>query len=385
MWKNPLPGVPAVESPFLDCIAETEGWDDETWRIGCSLRDHGYAVFEFPDPDVGSAMDRIVADLGPRFDWNGWRSHGREHGEGLRIQDAWQFNDDVRAIAANPAVLALLSRLYGRTAFPFQTLNFPVGTQQSTHNDGSHFNSVPERFMCGIWLAFEPTDEANGALHYYPGSHRLPSYTNEHIDSCSATSQIPDAHYGRMTELWRELIRVHGLSKETHRARRGQALIWSANLLHGGDPHRDASRTRWSQVTHYYFDGCSYYTPLVSDPFFGSIYFRDIVDISTGEKKAQLYAGHSVSAENIRWARKNARAHAPELPKPPRNFNAADYLAANPDVAAAGTDALKHWQMFGHREQRPLAPAKTVGTAGSLAGLLRRLLRRRRPENGRDG
>ena len=46
--------------------------------------------------------------------------------------------------------------------------------------------------------------------------------------------------------------------------KKGQCLVWSANLLHGGSPHRDKGRTRHSQVTHYYFDDCQYYSPLSS-------------------------------------------------------------------------------------------------------------------------
>jgi len=37
------------------------------------------------------------------------------------------------------------------------------------------------------------------------------------------------------------------------------------------------------QVTHYYFRGCSYYTPQDSDPFYGNIFFRQLTDITTGE------------------------------------------------------------------------------------------------------
>jgi hypothetical protein len=45
---------------------------------------------------------------------------------------------------------------------------------------------------------------------------------------------------------------------------KGQALIWAANLLHGGSVQHDPARTRWSQVTHYYFRDCIYYTPAFS-------------------------------------------------------------------------------------------------------------------------
>ena len=38
----------------------------------------------------------------------------------------------------------------------------------------------------------------------------------------------------------------------------------SANLLHGGSRQLATQRTRHSQVTHYFFEGCRYYTPLLS-------------------------------------------------------------------------------------------------------------------------
>jgi hypothetical protein len=62
------------------------------------------------------------------------------------------------------------------------------------------------------------------------------------------------------------LIEREALEPSYGRLRKGQALIWASNLLHGGAPQRDPQRTRLSQVTHYYFDGCQYYTPMYSTP-----------------------------------------------------------------------------------------------------------------------
>jgi hypothetical protein len=44
-----------------------------------------------------------------------------------------------------------------------------------------------------------------------------------------------------------------------------QAILWASNLLHGGAPQADRSRSRHSQVTHVFFEGCRYYTPMLSD------------------------------------------------------------------------------------------------------------------------
>jgi hypothetical protein len=41
--------------------------------------------------------------------------------------------------------------------------------------------------------------------------------------------------------------------------------VWAENLLHGGAEQRDRERTRHSQVTHVFFEGCKYYTPMLSE------------------------------------------------------------------------------------------------------------------------
>lgn len=354
MWNNPLPGVPPVESPFFDQIVEAEGWDEETLRVGRDLREKGYAIIDFPVDDIDAVAAGIIDELTPRYDFEGWRREGHGKRQGLRVQDAWETSDLVLGVAAAPRVLDLLSRLYGRRAFPFQTLNFPVGTQQEAHSDSMHFSSVPERFMCGVWLALEDIDEGNGALEYYAGSHKLPIYTNEHIGVCAAVAKAKDAHYRSYLSLWEQLAAAHGLRKETFHARKGQALIWTANLLHGGGAHLDPQRTRWSQVTHYYFEDCSYYTPLHSDPFFGSIAYRRMRDIGSGEARTNMYAGQVVPEEVIDRALHNMHAWSGDQRPLPLGFDPEHYLAANPDVRAAGMDAAEHWRVFGYAEGRKL-------------------------------
>lgn len=347
LFENPLPGVPAIESPFFDRIFIEGAISDEVLSIACDLRRDGYAVIDFPDPQLDERAARIRAHLHDRYDWAGWRAGSTMS---MRIQDAWQGDEDVRAIAANGRLLDLLSELYGRRAMPFQTLSFPVGTQQHVHTDSIHFSSCPERFMCGVWVALEDMDLENGPLLYYPGSHSLPVYVNEHIGR--AACDIPNlaSHYRHYEALWDRLIEVHGLRPRRFCARKGQALIWTANLLHGGDRVRDRARTRWSQVTHYFFEGCCYYTPMDSDPFCGRVSFRDPIDIATGKPMANTLSGHRVAQEFLDSARSSqAPAAAFAIPD---DFDPAGYLRLNPDVAAAGFDARQHYLAFGHRENR---------------------------------
>lgn len=189
---------------------------------------------------------------------------------GARVQDAWLQVDEVRQLAVHDKVLRALSQLYGRQALAFQTLNFPVGTSQLAHSDTIHFNTMPSGFMAGVWVALEDTDENNGPLIYYPGSHKLPEYTMQDFGLGTGYDFYKD--YERAVQ---QVIGEHNLQPEYGCIRKGEALIWHANLLHGGAPRKDLARSRHSQVTHYFFEGCKYYTPMLSRE--GETHYRDPV------------------------------------------------------------------------------------------------------------
>lgn len=299
-FTNVLPGVPNVESPFAEEIFSDLGVSDEILELARSLNRYGYASFDFPEPDLDSLSAQIVEALDPHYDWDGWRSGGLHS---LRLTDAWKSIPQVRRIAANARMREILAQLYGREPIPFQTLNFPIGTQQSAHSDVVHFHSMPERFMCGVWVAFEDMNDNNGPLEYYPGSHRLPVYYNHDLGIPAATMSDPYVNYHRFEEMWLKLAEVHGLKRERFVAKKGQALIWAANLLHGGMAVTDPEATRHSQVTHYYFEGCSYFTPLLSNPFNGEIAYRDVVDVVSGQRVANRVNGELVSTDFIERCR----------------------------------------------------------------------------------
>jgi hypothetical protein len=292
--KNPLPGLPLIESPLFPALAQEMGLKDQEFRIGRDLFEQGFAVFDFPDDKLDQRIDRIKQPLGPHY---GLELDAPESDKTVgerRLQDAWATDADVKAIAANEAVIALLSKLYGRQAFPFQTLNFPVGTQQDAHTDIVHFSSLPEKFMCGVWLAMEDIHADAGPLFYYPGSHRWPVMSNVLIGRAGYDTSLRSAQ-DPFAEAWRALCETHKAQPVTFLARKGQALIWAANLLHGGSAQIDPRLTRWSQVTHYYFEDCIYYTPAFSDEIMGSLALRNITSISDGKSRPNLYQGNAVT------------------------------------------------------------------------------------------
>ena len=146
--------------------------------------------------------------------------------------------------------------------FPFQTLNFPNGTTQHFHSDAVHFHSLPHGFMCGVWVALEDISAESGPLVYYPGSHRLPYLAARDFGLNQAEVLSESAPQKFFEPYWRKCIAADAYPRCLFEARKGDVLVWHANLLHGGSPVRDKSLSRWSQVTHYYFEGCAYTTPL---------------------------------------------------------------------------------------------------------------------------
>jgi len=200
----------------------------------------------------------------------------------------------VRELALLPEILTLLRTLYRREPIAMQTLNFARGTEQKPHSDSFHFCSVPQGFMCGVWIGLEPIDADNRPVVYYPGSHKLPYPEHLHFGLCGA-DQAGHELYPVYEEGLGELLERAGLVPRKLEIAPRKALLWAGNLAHGGSPVRDRSRTRASQVTHYYFEDCLYYQPQRSDPFLGRIEWLDKRNIATGEYLRQMYAGKPVS------------------------------------------------------------------------------------------
>ncbi len=347
-FKNTLPGVPYIESPFFDKIFNNETCSEELLTTAKQLRENGFAIISFPDKDFDQKAENIKSELKSHYDWKAYKKNPKIS---LRVQDAWKFNEDVKSLAINENVLNLLESLYGRKAIPFQTLNFPMGTQQHFHSDAIHFSSTPERYMCGVWVALEDIEIDAGPLEYYPGSHKWPIYNNEHVGiSINPKNKINQTFYH---DTWQQLVDTTGVEKQTFLAKKGDALIWCANLLHGGALQTNLNKTRWSQVTHYYFENCVYHTPMHSEPYKGLIDYRSITNICTGEIVPNICNSVTIDPIFIDQAR-NGFDFGKIIPI--NEFDLERYLKDNPDVAASGAEGYEHYRKHGIIEGRKAFP-----------------------------
>lgn len=214
---------------------------------------NGYLIF---DPSIPPRLiDNIVKTVS--FDNN------------IRIQDEWRKNKYVKGLAVFRNIIDKITELYNKVPLPFQTLNFNVGTSQRVHSDTIHFNSYPKGNMCGVWVALEDITPENGPLFFYPKSHLEPELTYDDFG-------IND--YNLYESKLQEFVDSKGYERKEGVIKRGEVIIWAANLLHGGSPIINKNSTRYSQVTHYFFESEYYYTPLMSTK--ENIHYRNPVWIT---------------------------------------------------------------------------------------------------------
>ncbi len=270
--------MPWTEAPNFALRLAQSNLDETTRDRVRFYADQGYLVLDLAIPGFDELARRVVHECSLRSAYP------------VRLMDAWEEIQEVRNLATLPQILNLLEVLYRRPPIPMQTLNFGKGTGQKPHSDAFHFNTVPPGFVCGVWIALEDIDEDNGPVVYYPGSHKLPYFDHLHFGGAGSRQHGFD-RYAQYEERLESIVSELGLEKKTLSIPRGHALIWAANLIHGGAPIRDSSRSRHSQVTHYYFSDCLYYQPQKSDPFLGRIEWLDKRDVRTGGYIPQMYNG----------------------------------------------------------------------------------------------
>jgi hypothetical protein len=272
------PGAgPWFDQPDAEYAAERErrrasGAPEIVLSLADQLRTEGLAVL---DPPFEAALLDGAA-----------RATRNLVGVWSRVQDLADTDPSIAGLACHPWIIETLSQAYGRRAFPFQTLNFPRGSEQAPHADTLHFSSHPFGFMCGVWIALEDVGPEQGPLVYYPGSHLLPAVSAEDLDGRGGAPGYP--------QLVKARLEAGGFQPRSLTIGRGQAVVWAANLVHGGGPIKDPQATRLSQVTHYYFEDCVYTTPIYSRPSIGRVYVRRPYNLAARRLVTSRYDGRPV-------------------------------------------------------------------------------------------
>jgi ectoine hydroxylase-related dioxygenase (phytanoyl-CoA dioxygenase family) len=218
------------------------------------------------------SCEAIVAEA-DRF----YARHGVTAERADRTMNLHQESSTAKRVLRDPSLTGLLSHLLGSRAVFLQSIYFNRGSQQQSHTDYMYMGTDPALQLCGIWLACEDVTPEAGPLFYYPGSHRLPCATVEDryrrrmpalAREIESNRPALESFYRDRTALTGESLEVcvffdewlgevaaqlerDGFERVTFLPRRGDLLIWHANLVHGGAPVTDPSATRRSLVAHY--------------------------------------------------------------------------------------------------------------------------------------
>jgi phytanoyl-CoA hydroxylase len=165
----------------------------------------------------------------------------------FKFNDLYLMCDEIRDLALDPGLCAIIAEQLGEPAALCNSLNFEKGSSQPKHIDSLYMTPRTPHCLVAAWIAFEDVHPDSGPLVYYPGSHRIPLYTFNDGSHHASREEIVD---------WFDYIdvqlRLRGIRERKLLARKGDVFLWHADLVHGGSPIADEGRTRSSLVCHYF-------------------------------------------------------------------------------------------------------------------------------------
>ncbi|TVT37779.1 phytanoyl-CoA dioxygenase family protein [Hymenobacter setariae] len=185
---------------------------------------------------------------------------------GRKIFNAWKHSPAAAGIFHHPLLLALIRFIFNKEVVPFQTVNFIRGSQEKPHSDSIHMTTEPLGYLVAVWVALEDIEAGSGELLFYPGSHKLRYVMSEDFVSGNTSLQLGHdtrESYERKIE---ELLQQHACVGQPFLAKKGDVLVWHANLLHAGSPILDPQLTRQSMVAHYFAEGVLQYHEITQRP-----------------------------------------------------------------------------------------------------------------------
>ena len=145
-------------------------------------------------------------------------------------------------------VLRFLTLIYERPPVAFQTMTMRKGSEETLHIDTGPLTLTEPMSMAASWLALEDVRPGSGEFEFVPGSHAVPEYLHPGM---SKGHNDDMGTYAEVLEHMKADCLSRGRTTERFEAKKGDILIWHADLLHGGAKIEDPSSTRMSLVTHF--------------------------------------------------------------------------------------------------------------------------------------
>jgi ectoine hydroxylase-related dioxygenase (phytanoyl-CoA dioxygenase family) len=264
--KNSL-SMPWIESPFFYEILKKMDISEEMKKMAIKFHEDGYIILDLNLEN--KFIDEIIDEMKIAVNRENKRIQYEiyTYNDSPRLFEEWKHSMNIKNLCLNERIITTLEFLYGRETFPFSTINFFKASNQPLHSDSIHFNTLPNLWMSGVWIALEDTSNENGTLCIVPGSHKWGNYDYEtlnlnHPDSIENGEEV---NYRIYEEFIKKLVETKKAEILSVPLKKGQCLIWASNLLHGGMPTKNNNLTRYTQAIHYFYKGCKkYYHPMFS-------------------------------------------------------------------------------------------------------------------------
>lgn len=249
--------IPAlVPLPFSTKIFETLGCQKLNFE-GKKTADQ--KIFDFQGYIVKNSLINLdfIDNLAAELDKKCAESYqGYVEGSSQRLQHLHMSGGAVSKLFADRKLRKFLQLLFGVEMLPCQTLGYRYGSQQEVHSDFIHLTAYPKNLMCGVWIALEDIQDGSGELAVWPGSHCEKELTMESFN----LQKVVNNDYSLLepiVKIWKEIASNY---KETKlNLKKGNVVVWQANLLHGGSPRTSAELTRKSIVLHFFGRGAACY------------------------------------------------------------------------------------------------------------------------------
>ncbi len=228
--------------------------------------EHGYLVLDLEIPESlydeiqqtvdylwkNRPNDLLVAIGGNRSQPFSELPDESSRGLGVRFLDLHSHSESVKQLYLHPSLHRYCQLIYNQQPVATQTLYFEYGSNQPLHRDPFYVVTNPPSNVLASWIALEDIKADSGPLNYVPGSHKLPYYKipktgNIILHDSRVSQKEKDQAYKHMYEM----MDKHQLQQKPFLAKKGQAFLWHASLIHGGSSVENPSQTRKSLVTHY--------------------------------------------------------------------------------------------------------------------------------------
>jgi hypothetical protein len=166
-----------------------------------------------------------------------------------KMLDLYAYSSTARQAVASPKVVEFLRAIFDGTPKAFQGLTFWNGSQQAIHKDTAYVkvDSNPMH-LAATWLALEDIAPGTGELEYYIGSHRAPDFL---FGGSSKWLEANHHEHDRFLKSLHEDAEKYQYTRSSFLAKKGDVLVWHADLAHGGAQIQQPGHTRRSLVTHF--------------------------------------------------------------------------------------------------------------------------------------